>query len=176
MRNAGACCAVTGLGCRYMKTCTSWEQLDLPLTVSPSMRLPEASHASRSATQLEDATTQSTSGRKTYASPKNCDLVGSLLKTSLASAIAASTGYAVTWSSAITPSGRSVSILRRHAVIEGVIDSSSWPTPTATANHDAPSMRKWPAYRQYQDAVGRTTPRLWEWMMGFPAGWTRLGS
>ena len=49
----------------------------------------------------------------------------------------------------------------------------SWlPTPTSTANHDAPSMRKWPAYRIYQEWCGRTSPRLWEWMMGFPAGWT----
>ena len=54
--------------------------------------------------------------------------------------------------------------------------SSCWPTPTAKANHDAPSMRKWPAYASYQNAVKRTTPRLWEWMMGFPAGWTRLDS
>lgn len=54
-------------------------------------------------------------------------------------------------------------------------DVGGWlPTPTATANHDSPSMRKWPAYAAYQDWLGgkRTSPELWEWMMGLPIGWT----
>lgn len=55
-------------------------------------------------------------------------------------------------------------------------DGGYLPTPTAKANHDAPSMRKWPAYETYQRwlaAFGaRTEPRIWEWMMGFPIGWT----
>jgi hypothetical protein len=49
---------------------------------------------------------------------------------------------------------------------------SLWPTPTRTANHDAPSMRKWPSHKAVQDEAGGTTPRLWEWMMDFPDGWT----
>lgn len=46
-----------------------------------------------------------------------------------------------------------------------------WPTPTAKANHWAPSMRKWPAYRRLQDAIMTPCPRLFEWEMGFPVGW-----
>ena len=55
-----------------------------------------------------------------------------------------------------------------------VLVSSWWPTPTAKANHCAPSMRKWPAYARMQDEVGPggLTPALWEWLMGFPDGWT----
>ena len=47
------------------------------------------------------------------------------------------------------------------------------PTPTRCANHSSPSMRKWPAYRLWQDLTGgRTHPISWEWMMGFPLKWT----
>jgi len=49
----------------------------------------------------------------------------------------------------------------------------SWlPTPTETANVDAPSMSKWPAHRRWQRLVTRTEPSHWEWMMGLPDGWT----
>lgn len=34
---------------------------------------------------------------------------------------------------------------------------SWWPTPTAKANHCAPSMRKWPAYARFQDEIAGTT-------------------
>ncbi|AIS94251.1 putative cytosine-specific methyltransferase [Burkholderia thailandensis MSMB59] len=53
---------------------------------------------------------------------------------------------------------------------------SGWlPTPTAKANHDAPSMRKWPAYAAWQDWLGgKTSPATWEYMMGWPIGWTDL--
>ena len=54
--------------------------------------------------------------------------------------------------------------------------SLSLPRPTAKANQLAPSMRKWPSCRNLQDLIGRTGgaphPELWEWLMGFPAGWT----
>ena len=54
------------------------------------------------------------------------------------------------------------------------IERILWPTPTATANHLSPSMAKWPAYARMQWNIRKITPRLWEWMMGFPAGWTDL--
>lgn len=55
------------------------------------------------------------------------------------------------------------------------VDGGWLPTPTAKANHSAPSMRKWPAYHAYQDWLGRkTSPQVWEWMMGWPIGWTDL--
>lgn len=59
------------------------------------------------------------------------------------------------------------------AVPPGVHAGGWFPTPTAKANHDAPSMRKWPAYALWQNWTGgRTTPVLWEWLMGWPIGWT----
>ncbi len=45
-----------------------------------------------------------------------------------------------------------------------------WPTPTAKANHWAPSMRKWPAYARIQDEAP-PSPALFEMMMGLPEGW-----
>ena len=51
------------------------------------------------------------------------------------------------------------------------------PTPTATANQLSPSMRKWPGCRHLQDLIGTggtPHPGIWEWMMGFPTGWTDL--
>ena len=50
-----------------------------------------------------------------------------------------------------------------------------WPTPTAKANHWAPSMRKWPAYRRLQDAIPAPSPELFEWQMGLPVGWISSG-
>jgi hypothetical protein len=49
--------------------------------------------------------------------------------------------------------------------------STLLPTPTETANHCAPSMRKWPGYARLQDSGG-ISPTRWEWMMGYPHGWT----
>ena len=56
---------------------------------------------------------------------------------------------------------------------------STWlPRPTATANQLCVSMRKHPSCKNLQDLVGRTGggphPELWEWLMGFPIGWTDL--
>jgi len=73
-------------------------------------------------------------------------------------------------------SGRSMLTLRYLKDSVADIESSGWPTPTTRYTHDSPSMRKWPAYATYQDRVGRTTPRLWEWMMSLPDGWTASGS
>ena len=50
-----------------------------------------------------------------------------------------------------------------------------WPTPTATANHDAPSMQKHPAYRRWKEVTqGRTHPEQWEALLDWPTGWTAL--
>lgn len=50
-------------------------------------------------------------------------------------------------------------------------------TPTATGNQLAPSMAKWPGCRNLQrlaDATGLTLLELYEWLMGWPIGWTDL--
>jgi hypothetical protein len=35
-------------------------------------------------------------------------------------------------------------------------------------------MSKWPAYRAYRVWLGgrKTSPELWEWLMGTPSGWS----
>ncbi len=51
-----------------------------------------------------------------------------------------------------------------------------WPTPTAKANHWAPSMRKWPAYARLQAEFPNPSLELFEWMMALPREWTGSGS
>jgi hypothetical protein len=121
---------------------------------------------------LEGETTLPTYGRNSDAALIRRAQLGFSLKMSLASEMEGLSGFPVNWSSKVIGSGRSVSILRPSEGPGGDIASFGWPTPTAKANHDAPSMRKWPAYRRYQTSITRTFPRLWEWMMGFPEGWT----
>lgn len=112
----------------------------------------EDSPANPSAQPLEDVTTQSTSGRSSSESLEKRARVGLLLRTSLASEMTELSGCAAILSVSDTPYGRLKWILRHEAGAADERVSSGWPTPTATA--------------------GRTTPRLWEWMMGYPAGWT----
>ena len=127
-----------------------------------------------SAAPPEDATTPPIFGRKWLASSVSADRVGLSLKTSLDWALMESTGLPQTSKVSLTPSGFLIWTQRHSGVNANDAESFSWPTPTATVNHDCPSMRRWPAYARYQDAVKQTTPELWEWMMGFPAGWTVL--
>jgi hypothetical protein len=143
-------------------------------TASPLTSSAVDSHAKHSARPRAVETPLPTSGLSTCASLARSALLGSLLRTSLELALEELTGCAVISKRRTTPQFRSILILRyRRDSVKGA-GSSGWPTPTATANHDAPSMRKWPAYARYQGAVGRTYPPLWEWMMDFPIGWTAL--
>lgn len=66
-----------------------------------------------------------------------------------------------------------VSLVPRSPVLE-----YSLPRPTATANQLSPSMRKHPSCKRLQSLVGtggQPHPGVWEWLMGFPEGWTDLG-
>jgi hypothetical protein len=58
--------------------------------------------------------------------------------------------------------------------IEDCVGGSWLPTPTETANYDAPSMRKqWPAHRRLERWTGGlTTPRHIEFLMAWPLGWS----
>ena len=47
-------------------------------------------------------------------------------------------------------------------------------TPTATANQSAPSMSKHPGCRNFVAVFGKTSPLAFEWLMGWPLGWTDL--
>lgn len=158
----------TGQMSRSLRTSAVLRQIDWlsPLT-SPAAR----SLVNPLVQPLEAETSPSIYGPSSCESFETSDPIGFLLRTSLESDMAALTGCAVTLRTQATPSGRSISTLRYRRDSVGAFASSGWPTPTETANHDAPSMRKWPAYARYQDAVKRTTVRLWEWMMDFPNGW-----
>jgi len=50
------------------------------------------------------------------------------------------------------------------------------PTPTATANQTSPSMLKHPSCRAFVRLFGDGPihPEVYEWLMGFPTGWTDL--
>ena len=49
-------------------------------------------------------------------------------------------------------------------------------TPTTKANFTAPSMQKWPSCRRYVEIFGDgpITPEQFEFLMGYPIGWTAL--
>lgn len=49
-------------------------------------------------------------------------------------------------------------------------------TPTTKANFQAESMQKWPSCRRYRILFGQRKiwPELFEYLMGFPIGWTDL--
>lgn len=132
----------------------------------------EDSLASSPAPPLEDETMPSTCGQSSGVVSATDIPRGVWLRTSLVLAMKDLSGSLPIWRLKAIRSGRSKSILRLPAAVGAAPVSSGWPTPTAKANHDSPSMAKWPAYALYHRTAGRTTPRLWEWMMGFPDGWT----
>lgn len=47
-------------------------------------------------------------------------------------------------------------------------------TPTATANQSAPSMMKHPGCRNFVEVFGEVSPSAFEYLMGWPLGWTDL--
>ena len=47
-------------------------------------------------------------------------------------------------------------------------------TPTVTANFSAPSMQKWASCRLFSAVFGRPSPGAFEYLMGWPDGWTGL--
>lgn len=145
-------------------------------------------------------------GSKCSASLARFDLVLSSPKTlrcsALADLIASSKGlptWGIAFAGVCLELGTSV---RRTNEIE----CGLWPTPTTTGNECSPSMQKWPAHRRMLAALPTPTAKLYgynrggaagrvgkkrpsletmiggvnialrEWMMGWPIGWTALGS
>src|SRR5690606_9299936 len=94
---------------------------------------------------------------------------GSFLRTSLEGALGTLSGRVTTSRLSAMPSGRLILQLRSETTSGGAV--GLWPTPTATANHGCPSMRKWPSYSRLQDDGG-ISPSRWEWMMGYPESHT----
>lgn len=116
---------------------------------------------------LEDGRDTPTSGRLSAGPSKNADRSGFFSRTS--------TELHGPWLSATWTAsgiGRLVvsTALRIWALPIADRARFYWPTPTAKANHWAPSMRKWPAYARIQDEAP-PTPALFELMMGLPEGW-----
>jgi hypothetical protein len=58
------------------------------------------------------------------------------------------------------------------------IESGLLPTPTTKANQLAPSMMKHSGCRRLAQLAngqsGLVSPKMYEWMMGYPMGWTDL--
>lgn len=54
------------------------------------------------------------------------------------------------------------------------IDVGYLHTPTTKANFTAPSMQKHAGCREWVRVFGKITPNHYEWMMGWPIGWTDL--
>lgn len=142
----------------------------VPLLGDVNLLLQRATHASLIPRLLEAGIALSSiSGRIPSTSFTASDRVGSFLKTSLAMSLTTLSGRVVTSKVSVTRHGRSILELRSATTFGGA--SGLWPTPTAKANHNAPSMRKWPAYARLQKDGG-AFPSRWEWMMGFPIGHT----
>lgn len=85
--------------------------------------------------------------------------------------------YAATSNHGVKSAGRSSSTLPSWVARHLGSDAGFLPTPTQTANHLAPAMAKWPAYRRLQSLVQKiggssTLPDLFDFLMGVPIGWT----
>jgi hypothetical protein len=81
------------------------------------------------------------------------------------------------WHVPIRPSsGRGCNTAVPPAWVPAITESDiGWlPTPTTRNNQSSPSMMKWPAYVRLAKLFGARRPSLvfWEWMMGWPIGWT----
>lgn len=130
------------------------------------------SPASPSPPPLEDATTQRTCGPKCEGSSASATLGLSLQRTCSGSPSSVPPPTFIdSGIDAATRRSRQPTWVPRTPDNDG----GSLPTPTATANADADSMQKHPAHRRYRLwSGGRTTPTLWEFLMGWPLGWTDL--
>ncbi len=92
-----------------------------------------------------EGSTKTTSSLKPSASLPSLDLVGSLLRTAIASELAAMTGSRMKWKKSASPAGRSWWVLPMPRRPIGAQGSGSWLlTPTETGNLAAASMEKWP--------------------------------
>lgn len=88
---------------------------------------------------------------------------------------ASTSGSHVTWLQLISGSaGRFCSMPPAWALRSLGLDIGLLPTPTAKANQLAPSMlKKWASCRRLKKAIrGRLIPAHYEWLMGWPIGFT----
>lgn len=159
-----------------------------------------ASHGSRSSRMCglltgdsgEDSSTFSTA--RSHVSPSRVQLVGEGLPSTYgqnSAELSVSAAPATSWPktsnesrSSVPPGNSTLMVITLPFAIypqptwvphiEGSAGGSWLPTPTETANCDAPSMREqWPAHRRLQLWTGGlTTPKHIEFLMGWPLGWS----
>lgn len=136
-----------------------------------------ASRANSPRPRLRDVTTQRTSGRKCSASSGKCarDLYCLRMSQGQCSLnVRPATTSSASATACADPSESAPSSAEHHTNAHAF---GRLATPTATANQLAPSMAKWPGCRNLQRlalASGLPFPTLYEWMMGWPIGWTDL--
>ena len=130
--------------------------------------------ANRSVRPREDATMRATTGPKPAESSERCRPDGFFLKTCQKLLLPVP---AAIWKASATKQGTCA--FQPRPLGPSIIDrvGGLLATPTATANQTAPSMQKHPGCRRFvQICGGRITPASWEWMMGWPIGWTDLNA
>lgn len=165
--SAAACSPSIGQMCLAITTC---ENLEL---CRRSTWCAEAFHASHSAQLHEGDGSHTTSGLK-------------------CSVLSGSTAHATSWpktskkrqSPTRLETSPNLAMQRTTAVYQGLIAGRTIKeivggplhTPTRKANFIAPSMQKWPSCRRFVRAFGgqRITPEQFEFLMGFPIGWTSV--
>lgn len=137
------------------------------------MSLPAAFRVSHSALRLEDDGSLLTCGLNNGASALNVGPDTSSRKTS--NVHQSNEQPAICEPRAGEPSSDVLAQLKRglpiHEAVGGFVH-----TPTTKANFTAPSMQKWPSCRNYVRAFGARpiTPEQFEFLMGFPIGWTEI--
>ena len=149
---------------------TASQQTELPLTPSA-----EVSHANRSAQRLEVVGEHSISGLKCAGSSQNSGHPSLSPKTSKSFPSSGHPGSLKT--SDIAQSGYVLEQMTQGRTIREIVGGPLH-TPTTKANFTAPSMQKWPCCRRYVQAFGgrKITPEQFEFLMGYPIGWTDLSS
>ncbi len=160
----------TGPTSQYSTTCEPSRQMDLGKLTS----FAAASRVSRFQ-QLQPGSAKAremtaTSGRRCLELFKKRDAVGLSVKMLLESTAWRSSKWFLTWKPAATRLHRRLKfrLVPSDTIIGGRASGFSH-TPTAAANHMAPSMQKHPSCRGII-----VTPEIWESAMGFPIGWTDL--
>lgn len=144
----------------------------LPPSLVEWISSPPDSPASHSVAHQGGDVLRSTCGRKCSGSSARSGPAPCSLRTSRASRWCgpdASSGHSATAAAAISSPTPPPWVPRIDGCAPGFL-----PTLTRKANCEAPSMQKWPASRRLRALTdGKRAPvRFWEWMQGFPIGWT----
>ena len=156
-----------------MKTSARSRQTDLPQMELPLTQYAEGSRVSRSVAHPEGAGLPQTYGLKCSESSAASGPKSSLVRTSKSFPLDAQPTNLARLDTEQLLNGlapKTLALTIREAV-GGFVH-----TPTTKANFTAPSMQKWPVCRRYVKAFGDgpIMPEQFEFLMGFPIGWTEI--